>query len=77
MFQSGYEPCVIRIESPAPEDRWKKVSLSMSQVVLMATGVLEGCAREGGAGANAFGDGDWRLVVTRDGRGEGAGEGAG
>lgn len=59
---------MIRIESPAREDRGRKVSVSMSRVVVMAMEVVEACAGEGGAGANGF-EGSWRLVVTRDGRG--------
>ena len=76
VFQSGYEPCVIRIESSAREDRGKSVRVSMSQVVLLATEVLETCRGVGSGGANGF-EGSWRLVVMGDRRGRRRGKGEG
>lgn len=67
-FQSGYDPCVIKIENPDREARRHHVSISMAQMILYATEVLETCRVPGSGGSNTF-DGNWRVVVTRKWRG--------
>ena len=63
-FQSGYDPCVIKVENPDREERRHPVSISMAQMIMYATEVLETCQFPGTGGSNTF-DGSWRLVVTR------------
>lgn len=62
-FREGIEPCTIAISSPDRKDR--RVRLSLADVVLYATQVLETCREMGTGGANVF-QGNWRVVVTRD-----------
>lgn len=63
--KASHESCVIKIESPARQDRRKRVSISLAQIIRYATEVLETCRETQTGGANVF-EGSWRVVVTRD-----------
>ena len=63
-FQSGHDPCFIKVENPDHEERRRPVSISMAQMILYATEILETCQFPGTGGSNTF-DGNWRIVVTR------------
>ncbi|KAL8789554.1 MAG: hypothetical protein Q9195_006781 [Heterodermia aff. obscurata] len=62
-LQTGQEPCVIRIFSPAKEDRVLKIELSVAQIISYATEVLQSCPGTGGA--NVF-EGSWRVGVSKN-----------
>ena len=58
--QTGVDPCTIMVSSPdRRHDR--RVSISMADLVVFATEVLETCAT---GGAYVF-RGNWRVVVTK------------
>ena len=61
-YQFGYDPCVIKIENPDREERRRPVLVSMAQIILYATEILETCLSQGSGGSNTF-DGNWRVVV--------------
>lgn len=61
-FRKGNNPCIIKLESPAREDRYARISISIAEIVRYTTEVLENCET---GGANNF-LGSWRVVVTRN-----------
>ncbi|KAL6722036.1 hypothetical protein ACLMJK_001141 [Lecanora helva] len=62
-FRFDNEPCTIEIKSPNREDR--KVSISIADIILLATEVLETCKKTSTGGAYTF-EGAWQVAVTRD-----------
>lgn len=62
-FREGIEPCTIAISSPDRKDH--RVRISLADVVVYATQVLQTCTEEDTGGAYTF-QGSWRVVVTRD-----------
>ena len=65
IFQYAQEPCVLKIFSPANEDRLAKANLSVSQIISYTTEILETCQHTGTGGANVF-EGQWRISVSRN-----------
>lgn len=57
--------CTIKIYSPLREDRHSKIFLSMAQIILYATEVLDSCRESGTGGVNVI-QGDWRVAVSKD-----------
>ena len=62
-FRYGYEPCTIMLSSTTRGDR--SVEISMIQIILYATEVLQTCQETSTGGANTF-QGTWQVIVTRD-----------
>lgn len=59
----GHDPCVIMLSSPSRQDR--RVKITMAQMLLYATEVLQTCQESSTGGAYTF-MGSWQLVVTRE-----------
>ena len=64
-FQSGSEPCFIKIFSPDRDDRFQRIVTSKADIVGYATEVLQTCTETGTGGANTF-HGSWRVEVSRE-----------
>ena len=64
-FYSRNNECTIKIYSPTKRDRYSRINLSLSQIMLYAIEVLDSCKDSGTGGANVI-QGDWRVAISRD-----------
>ena len=62
-LQYAYEPCVIVVASPTRGDR--RVKISMMDIIIYTTEVLNTCRETSTGGAYTF-QGTWRVQVTRN-----------
>lgn len=64
-FRTGRRgPCTITLSSAAPEDHFRMVRVSIAEVMMYATEVLQSCRETRTGGANTF-EGSWKVEVTK------------
>ena len=64
-FETGSDPCFIKIFSPDRDDRYQRIVTSLADIMLYTTEILQTCTETGTGGANTF-HGSWRVEVSRN-----------